>query len=94
MGMSSLFPAWAGVIPCLSWPFICRQTFPRMGGGDPAWVYDDASVYSLFPAWAGVIPGGSVNLRTGPAFPRMGGGDPVAVDLICAARAFSPHGRG
>ena len=56
-GFLSLFPAYAGVIPCWRSGRGLDLAFPRIRGGDPQPQNQVANVQQLFPAYAGVIPG-------------------------------------
>ena len=78
----------------MNYKVVIECPFPRMGGGDPACVYDDAEVYGLFPAWAGVIPTRIPSAILFTAFPRMGGGDPYRMEVYHLCQAFPRMGGG
>lgn len=69
----SLFPAYAGVIPCDSVVLLSALPFPRIRGVDPMHMADCKRQVALSPAYAGVIPQHRGRMPWCRAFPRIRG---------------------
>lgn len=59
---TTLFPAYAGVIPIDRLHRAMNNTFPRIRGGDPTTEAEVDNIAYLFPAYAGVILSGGQSM--------------------------------
>ena len=93
-GVCGVFPAYAGMFPCVAYPRCMPQSFPRIRGDVPSCSSGRRCRLWFSPHTRGCSARQQPTCSTVACFPRIRGDVPVRPQILNNPEAFSPHTRG